>query len=76
MSDPTNPVLVIGRARLPVSKDLVEIDGRTHRLEGIVVHAPLAPTANPLPETSTTGKVYIPEEAVRIINRGSRGRRN
>jgi alkaline phosphatase len=81
MSDAENPVLVIesrkGDARLPVSKDLVEIDGQTHRLEGIVVHAPLAPTATPLPESSTTGKVYIPQEAVRIINRGNnRGRRN
>ncbi|THB66483.1 MAG: alkaline phosphatase [Gammaproteobacteria bacterium] len=56
LTDPENPVLKVKEAELPVSKDIVVKDGETHDLDGIVVYAPMS------------GKVYIPEEAVAIIN--------
>jgi len=56
MKDPENPVLKIRGASLPCSKDILILGGKTYRLEGIVVHAP------------EIGKVFIPQEAVNIIN--------
>ena len=55
-TDPENPVLKIKDAILPVSKDLVIQGDETTEMEGIVVYAPMS------------GKVYIPKEAVAIIN--------
>lgn len=56
-TDSENPVLLIeGRARLPIGKDVLLLNGVRHNLEGIVVHAPM------------TGKVYLPREAVDLIN--------
>jgi len=52
----SNPVLRIGDAELPVSKNILIKDGVTYELEGIVVYAPV------------TGKVYIPFEALSLIN--------
>ncbi|MBD3346877.1 MAG: alkaline phosphatase, partial [Chitinivibrionales bacterium] len=54
-TDPANPVVKIGDAQLPVSKDLVMVGGSTYQLNGIVVHAPM------------TGKTYIPKQALDII---------
>ncbi|THB70350.1 MAG: alkaline phosphatase [Gammaproteobacteria bacterium] len=56
VTDPENPVLHIKDAVLPVSKDLVIQGDKTTEMEGIVVYAPMSE------------KVYIPKEAVRIIN--------
>jgi alkaline phosphatase len=56
-TDSENPVLLIeGRARLPIGKDVLLLNGVRHNLEGIVVHAPM------------TGKVYLPRQAVDLIN--------
>ncbi len=49
-SDPENPVLVISKgwnARFPFSKDLLILDGKTHRLKAPTIFAP------------KTGKIYI-----------------
>lgn len=59
LTDPENPVLHIKGAVLPVSKDILIKDEETHDLEGLVVYAPMS------------GKVYIPKEAVDIINGSS-----
>ena len=57
--DENNPVVVIDfegkTARLPVNKNLLELDGRTIALEGVVVYAP------------NTRKAYLPLEAVKQI---------
>jgi alkaline phosphatase len=66
-TDSTNRVLVVekgaARAVLPFSKDLVRLEGSHGRaeyeLEGLTVFAP------------GTGRVYVPEEAVRLFNRHS-----
>ncbi len=55
-TDPENPVLKIKDATLPVSKDLVIKGDEITEMEGIVVYAPMS------------GKVYIPKEAIDIIN--------
>lgn len=55
MTDSSNPVLRIGNAKLPVSKNLLLKDGVTHELKGIVVYAPV------------TGKVYIPYEVLSLV---------
>ncbi|KKH50690.1 alkaline phosphatase [Methanosarcina sp. 1.H.A.2.2] len=55
MTDPLNPVLRIGDAELPVSKNLLIKDGVTHELDGIIVYAP------------ETDKVYIPYEALSFV---------
>ncbi|HET8687373.1 MAG TPA: alkaline phosphatase, partial [Methanosarcina sp.] len=55
MTNSSNPVLKIGDAELPVSKNLLIKDGITHELKGIVVYAPM------------TGKVYIPSEVLSLI---------
>jgi alkaline phosphatase len=51
-----NLVLRIGDAELPVDKNILIKNGVTHELEGIVVYAPV------------TNRVYIPSEALSIIN--------
>lgn len=64
-SDRSNPVIRIGRdVVLPVNKDILVIDGQTHRLSGIVIYAPKAGAGS--------GKVFIPRDAVELIrkNRG------
>lgn len=53
--DPENPVLKIKDFELPVNKNLLITDEKTFELDGIVVHAPV------------TEKVYIPRDAVRLI---------
>ena len=55
MTNSSNPVLRIGDAELPVSKNLFIKDGSTHELKGIVVYAPI------------TGKVYIPNEVLSLV---------
>ena len=55
MTNSSNPVLKIGDAELPVSKNLFIQDGSTHELKGIVVYAPI------------TGKVYIPNEVLSLV---------
>ena len=56
MTDPSNPVLRIGDAELPVSKNILIKDGVTHELDGIVIYAP------------ATDKIYFPAEALSLIN--------
>ncbi len=56
MTNSSNPVLRIGNAELPVDKNILVKDGVTHELDGIIVYAPV------------TGKVYIPAEAISLIN--------
>ncbi|WP_440946735.1 alkaline phosphatase [Methanosarcina sp. T3] len=55
MTDPSNPMLRIGDAELPVSKNLLIKDGVTHELNGIVVYAP------------ATDKVYVPYEVLSLV---------
>ncbi|WP_048128158.1 hypothetical protein [Methanosarcina lacustris] len=56
MTDPSNHVLRIGNAELPVSKNIFIKDGITHELEGIVIYAP------------ATDKIYFLAEALPLIN--------
>jgi len=56
-SDTANPVLKINSFELPINKNLLISDGKTHELNGIVVYAPV------------TNKVYIPKEAVNLIEK-------
>ena len=56
MTKPSNPVLRIGDAELPVSKNILIKDGVTYELKGIVVYAPV------------TGKVYIPSEVLSLVS--------
>jgi len=55
MTDPSNPVLRIGDAELPVNKNILVRDGVTHELEGIVVSAP------------ATDKIYFPAEVLSLL---------
>lgn len=65
-TDPANPVLVInGEAELPISKDILRIDGTEYDLEGIVVAVPMADGDETL---SADDDFYIPQEAIEIIN--------
>ncbi len=61
-TDPTNPVLVVqkgeARAELPLSKNLLIMNGKTVELEGIVVLA------------EKLGKVYLPKQAVDLVAAG------
>ena len=59
-ADPAAPVLAIGAARLPVDTDLLLLDGREVRLDGVVVHV------------AATGRTYIPQSAVDLIRAGRR----
>ena len=58
-SDATNPVLVVSRgaskARLPFSKNVVLVNGKTIELEGLVVSA------------EKLDKVYVPAQAVKVL---------
>lgn len=56
MTNSSNPVLRIGGAELPVSKNILITEDETYELEGIVVYAPV------------TGKVYIPSEVLSLVN--------
>jgi alkaline phosphatase len=56
-SDTANPVLKIKSFKLPINKNFLIGDEKTQELNGIVVYAP------------KTNKVYIPREAVRIIEK-------
>jgi alkaline phosphatase len=67
MSDAANPVLRIGAAALPISKDVLRINGKQIQVPGLVVYAPLAPAGTPLPAGAATGRVYIPRQAMRRI---------
>ena len=55
MSDSANPVLRIDSFELSIDKNILMVGGEVHELNGIVVYAPM------------TEKVYIPMDAVRII---------
>jgi alkaline phosphatase len=61
LSDQENPVLRIGRWRLPAGKDLLirasGVGPRSCELDGLAIYAP------------ETGKGYIPRQAVKIIRR-------
>ncbi len=60
-ADPKNLVLNIGEYKLPVNKNvLIDSKGIEHELEGIVIYAPKA--------SDGKGKVYIPQQAVDLIN--------
>jgi alkaline phosphatase len=62
-TDPENHVLVVKDfARLPISKDLLIIDGKEHRLGSLVVYAPLRDDSNV--NTVLEDRVYIPRAAV------------
>jgi alkaline phosphatase len=54
-SDRHNPIVVIGPARLPANQNLLLMDGREHRLEGVVVYIP------------ATDRAYLPRQAVDLI---------
>ncbi len=59
-SDKANPVVKIGtQIVLPVNKDILRIGKATHRLSGVVVHAPQAGHGS--------GKIFIPQDAVTLI---------
>lgn len=65
-TDAANPVIIInGEAELPVSKDILRIDGTEYDLEGIVVAVPMADGDSTLSEDD---EFFIPQEAVEIIN--------
>ncbi len=56
MTNSSNPVLRIGDVELPVDENILIKNGVTHELEGIIVYA------------LVTGKVYIPTEAITMVN--------
>jgi alkaline phosphatase len=59
-SDPANPVLVVEkgakRAELPISKDIVKINGKIYEMQGLTVLS------------AKTAKVYVPQQAVDLID--------
>jgi alkaline phosphatase len=61
--DPANKVLLVTKgsrtARLPFSKDIIQIDGREHRLNGLTVYADRA--------NNGQGRVYVPRQAVELF---------
>jgi alkaline phosphatase len=59
-SDTANFILEINEVKLPINKNLLVAEDKTYELNGIVVYA------------SKTGKVYIPGEAARIIEKLSK----
>lgn len=60
-TDSKNPLLKIGDYKLPINKDvLIDSKGVEHKLDGIVIYAPKA--------NDGKGKVYIPQQAVDLIN--------
>ena len=56
-SDTSNIVLKVDSFKLPVNKNILISEDKTYELNGIVVYAP------------KTNKVYIPSEAVRLIEK-------
>jgi alkaline phosphatase len=64
-SDSLNPVLSLefdGKvARLPINKNLLEIDGKTHLLEGLVLQMPKRDTEQ------NSGRFFVPLQAIRIL---------
>lgn len=64
-SDPANPVLVVTKgsktARLPFSKDTIQIGNREWQMNGITVYAPKA--------NNGLGRVYVPEQALELFTR-------
>lgn len=62
--DPANPVLVVtkgsARAELPLSKNLLKLEGKTINLEGVVVRA------------DKIDKVYVPQQAIDVVSRSFR----
>ncbi len=71
-TDPANPVIVIDNgeviAELPVSKDILMIDGAEYDLNGIVVAVPMADGNE---ELSEDDEFYIPQEALDLIKKHS-----
>lgn len=61
-TDSKNPVLKIGNYSLPVNKNIMINDTtkKEQKFNGVVVNAPKADNGN--------GKIYIPQEAVDLIN--------
>ena len=64
-SQPENPVVKVATAggvtaELPVNKNVLKVGEKVYALEGVVVYAP------------TTGRAYIPQQAVNLIQ-GTRG---
>ncbi len=64
-SDPANRVLVVTKgpktARLPFSKDVLQIGRREYRMNGLTVYADRAAAGR--------GRVYVPRQAVEILRR-------
>lgn len=62
-TDTKNPVLKIGNYSLPVNKNIVidNNNGKVQTFNGVVVNAPKADNGN--------GKIFIPQEAVDLINK-------
>jgi len=54
-TNPALPALVIDTARLPVNQNLLILNGKEHRLGGVVVHI------------EKTGHTYLPQEAVDLL---------
>lgn len=60
-TDSKNLILKIGNYKLPINKDvLIDSKGVEHKLDGIVIYASKA--------NDGKGKVYIPQQAVDLIN--------
>jgi len=64
-TDPENKVLIVQKgpqiARLPMSKDIMEMNGKVLEMEGITVYAPKA--------NNGQGRVYVPRQAVEWFGR-------
>jgi alkaline phosphatase len=64
-TDPENKVLIVQKgpqiARLPMSKDIMEMKGKVLEMEGITVYAPKA--------NNGQGRVYVPRQAVEWFGR-------
>ena len=57
-TDPENPVIMVGKAKLPVGKDyMINKKGREIQLPGLTVYAPM------------TEKVYISKKAAMMLKR-------
>ncbi len=54
-TDADNPILLVAGAELPISKDYMTKNGKTYRLPGLTVYAPL------------TDKVYISQYAIKML---------
>ena len=65
-TDPANPVILIRGARLPVSKDLLIVNGMVHQLGSLVVQAPIRDAADK--SVILEDRYFIPETAIELIN--------